>query len=45
MVTEGAPAKSKLKLKLKLKVKCIISKTITDEIESQVGDPEQMKLL
>ena len=37
MVTEGAPAK--------LKVKCIISKTITDEIESHVGDPEQMKLL
>ena len=29
----------------KLKVKCSISKTITDEIESQVDDPEQMKLL
>ena len=36
-VTDGAPAK--------LKVKCSISKTITDEIESQVDDPEQMKLL
>jgi hypothetical protein len=33
----GAPAK--------LKVKCSISKTITDEIESQVDDPGQMKLL
>ena len=33
----GAPAK--------LKVKCSISKTITDEIESQVEDPGQMKLL
>ena len=33
----GAPAK--------LKVKCSISKTITDEIESQVDDPDQMKLL
>lgn len=29
----------------KLKVKCSISKTITDEIESQVDDPDQMKLL
>ena len=36
-VLNGAPAK--------LKVKCSISKTITDEIESQVDDPEQMKLL
>ena len=36
-VQNGAPAK--------LKVKCSISKTITDEIESQVDDPEQMKLL
>jgi hypothetical protein len=36
-VQDGAPAK--------LKVKCSISKTITDEIESQVDDPEQMKLL
>ena len=36
-VTSGTPAK--------LKVKCSISKTITDEIESQVDDPEQMKLL
>jgi hypothetical protein len=36
-VVNGAPAK--------LKVKCSISKTITDEIESQVDDPEQMKLL
>ena len=36
-VTDGAPAK--------LKVKCSISKTITDEIESQVDDPGQMKLL
>ena len=36
-VTDGAPAK--------LKVKCSISKTITDEIESLVDDPEQMKLL
>jgi len=29
----------------KLKVKCSISKTMTDEIESQVEDPDQMKLL
>ncbi len=36
-VQNGAPAK--------LKVKCSISKTITDEIESQVDDPGQMKLL
>ena len=36
-VKSGAPAK--------LKVKCSISKTITDEIESQVDDPSQMKLL
>ena len=36
-VTAGTPSK--------LKVKCSISKTITDEIESQVDDPEQMKLL
>ena len=36
-VLNGAPAK--------LKVKCSISKTITDEIESQFDDPEQMKLL
>lgn len=36
-VTDGSPSK--------LKVKCSISKTITDEIESQVDDPEQMKLL
>jgi hypothetical protein len=36
-VQDGAPAK--------LKVKCSISKTITDEIESQVDHPEQMKLL
>lgn len=36
-VQNGAPAK--------LKVKCSISKTITDEIESQVDDPDQMKLL
>ena len=28
-----------------LKVKCNISKTITDEIESTVDDPAQMKLL
>ena len=28
-----------------LKVKCSISETITDEIESQVDDPDQMKLL
>lgn len=36
-VQNGAPAK--------LKVKCSISRTITDEIESQVDDPGQMKLL
>jgi hypothetical protein len=36
-VQNGAPAK--------LKVRCSISKTITDEIESQVDDPGQMKLL
>jgi hypothetical protein len=36
-VQDGAPAK--------LKVKCSISKTVTDEIESKVEDPDQMKLL
>lgn len=36
-VADGAPAK--------LKVACRISKTITDEVESQVDDPDQMKLL
>jgi hypothetical protein len=36
-VQDGTPSK--------LKVKCSISKTITDEIESQVDDPGQMKLL
>ncbi len=36
-VQDGVPAK--------LKVKCSISKTMTDEIESQVEDPDQMKLL
>ena len=36
-VQDGAPAK--------LKVKCSISKTVTDEIESQVDDPDQMKLV
>ena len=36
-VQDGAPAR--------LKVKCSISKTVTDEIESQVEDPAQMKLL
>ena len=36
-VTDGAPAK--------LKVKCSISKTITDEVESVLDDPAQMKLL
>jgi hypothetical protein len=36
-VQDGAPSK--------LKVKCSISKTVTDEIESQVEDPSQMKLL
>jgi hypothetical protein len=29
----------------KLKVKCSISKTLTDEIESQVEDSAQIKLL
>jgi hypothetical protein len=37
IVQDGAPTK--------LKVKCSISKTVTDEIESQVEDPDQMKLL
>ena len=36
-VENGSPSK--------LKVKCSISKTITDEIESAVEDPQQMKLL
>ena len=36
-VENGSPAK--------LKVKCAISKTITDEIESTVDDPEQMRFL
>ena len=36
-VQDGTPSK--------LRVKCSISKTITDEIESQVDDPGQMKLL
>jgi hypothetical protein len=36
-VADGAPAK--------LKVKCSISKTITDEIESTMEDPAQLKLL
>ena len=36
-VQDGAPAK--------LKVKCSIIKTMTDEIESKVEDPDQMKLL
>ena len=36
-VTDGAPAK--------LKVRCNISKTITDEVESVLEDPAQMKLL
>ena len=36
-VHDGVPAK--------LKVKCSISKTITDEVESEVDDPGQMKLL
>ena len=36
-VENGLPAK--------LKVKCSISKTITDEIESTVDDPQLMKLL
>jgi len=37
IVQDGAPTK--------LKVKCSISKTVTDEIESQVEDPAQMTLL
>lgn len=36
-VLDGVPAK--------LKVACRISKTITDEVESEVDDPAQMKLL
>ena len=36
-VQDGAPAK--------LKVSCRISKTITDEVESVLDDPAQMKLL
>ncbi|MCB1210623.1 MAG: hypothetical protein KDK97_14935 [Verrucomicrobiales bacterium] len=36
-VQDGAPAK--------IKVKFSISKTVTDEIESHVDDPEQMNLL
>ena len=36
-VADGAPAK--------LKVKCRISRMITDEVESTVEDPAQMKLL
>ena len=36
-VQQGAPTK--------LKVACRISKTINDEIESHVDDPDQMKLL
>ena len=36
-VAEGAP--------VKLKVKCSISRTITDEVESTVEDPGQLKLL
>ena len=37
IVQDGAPAK--------LKVICRISKTITDEVESVLEDPAQMKLL
>ena len=37
IVQQGAPTK--------LKVACRISKTINDEIESQMDDPDQMKLL
>ena len=36
-VQQGAPTK--------FKVACRISKTINDEIESHVDDPDQMKLL
>lgn len=36
-VCDGVPAK--------LKVKCSISRIITDEVESAVDDPGQMKLL
>ena len=36
-VEDGAP--------VKLKVACRISKTITDEVESVLDDPAQMKLL
>lgn len=36
-VHDGVPAK--------LKVKCSISRTITDEVESTVDDPGQMRLL
>jgi hypothetical protein len=36
-VSDGAPTR--------LKVKCRINKTITDEVESTVEDPGQMKLL
>jgi hypothetical protein len=36
-VQQGAPTK--------LKVACRISKTINDEIESHVDDPDRMKLL
>jgi hypothetical protein len=36
-VSDGAPTK--------LKVKCRISKMITDEVESTVEDPGQLKLL
>ena len=36
-VQQGAPTK--------IKVACRISKTINDEIESHVDDPDQMKLL
>jgi hypothetical protein len=36
-VQDGVPAK--------LKVSCRISKTITDEVESLLDDPAQMKLL
>ena len=36
-VTNGSPAK--------LKVACRISKTVTDEVESTVEDPDQMRLL
>ena len=36
-VTDGMPAK--------VRVKCSISRTITDELESTVEDPGQMRLL